>query len=339
MDIGLVKRCAAAGVAAVALSVSVSAPAAASPAPGAATCSYQVTPVAVPPGAERQRVDVVATDGAGNYSGTEIVGSSGAYRLVLWHGDDPETVEPPKGFDSVAPRSQNRSGTVLVNAVSVADRKRQIFLYRDGNYEPLAIPDGFVDPRGVAINDLGEIVATANPVGGTGSVVIAWLSHAAGPVIIAPPELPYASAVDIDQDGTIMLGDGYSAYLWRAGKLTALPPSPEVPVLSRGISAGRAVGTILDAKGPKGVVWTGNIPELLEGGGAAESINRHGLIAGRARAWDGPPVVWQGTRLAAELPLPAGSTSARADLVSDDGTVFGNADAGAGPVHWRCAVR
>jgi hypothetical protein len=249
----------------------------------------------------------------------------------------PREIALPAGFDSAVPAGQNRSGTVLVNATAVtAPAAHQIFLYRAGTYEPLRLPAPYRDARGVAINDRGDVVATASVPGGTGSVVLLWSVLAAGPRVIAPPELPWASAVDLDEDGTVFLGEGYSAYLWRSGTLTALPPSPGTPVLTRAISAGNAVGTVLDPAGPRAVLWSHDTPRLLDGGGAAESINRHGTIAGRAGAWDGPPAVWQGTGLVTKLPLPEAATSASADLIGDDGTVFGKGDGGTGPVLWHC---
>lgn len=333
----LFKRTTAAGLAALALAVVPAAPAAANPAPATAACTWRAEPVRVPPFAEPRSYYVDATDGEGNFSGRTFVGQS-AYGVVLWEHGEPRELDLPAGFDSAVPAGQTRSGTVLVNAASFSTTPatHQIFLYRDGTYEPLRLPAGYRDVRADAINDRGDVVATASVPGGTGSVVLLWSVLAAGPRVIAPPELPYASAVDIDEDGTILLGDGYSAYLWRSGTLTPQPPSPGTPVLTREISNGNAVGTVLDAAGPKAVVWSQDTPHLLDGGGAAESVNRHGTIAGRVGAWDGPPAVWQGTSLVTKLPLPEGATSASADLISDDGTVFGRGDGDTGPVLWRC---
>jgi hypothetical protein len=331
----LVKRITAAGLAVLALAVVTAAPAGADPAPAA--CTWRAEPVPVPPFAEPSSYYVDATDGEGNFAGRTFVSQS-AFGVVLWEHGEPRQLDLPTGFDSAVPAGQTRSGTVLVNATSfdTTPATHQIFLYRNGTYEPLRLPAGYRDARADAINDRGDVVATASVPGGTGSVVILWSVLAAGPRVIAPPELPYASAVDIDEDGTVLLSGGYSAYLWRSGTLTPQPPSPGTPVLAREISGGTAVGAVLDAAGPKAVLWSQDTPHLLEGGGTAESVNRQGTIAGRVGAWDGPPAVWQGTSLVTKLPLPEGATSASADLIGDDGTVFGRGDGDTGPVLWRC---
>ncbi|SEF26454.1 hypothetical protein SAMN05421837_103326 [Amycolatopsis pretoriensis] len=331
----LFKRTTAAGLAGLALAVVPAVPAAADPAPPGASCTWRAEPVPVPPFAEPRSYYVDATDGEGNFSGRTFVGQS-AFGVVLWEHGEPRQLDLPEGFDSAVPAGQTRSGTVLVNATSFATTPatQQIFLYRNGTYEPVRLPAGYRNARADAINDRGDVVATASVPGG--SVVILWSVLAAGPIVISPPELPWASAVDIDEDGTILLGDGYSAYLWRSGTLTPQPPSPGTPVLTREISNGTAVGTVLDPAGPKAVLWSQDAPHLLDGGGEAESVNHHGTIAGRLGAWDGPPAVWQGTSLVAKLPLPAGAASASADLIGDDGTVFGRGDGDTGPVRWRC---
>jgi hypothetical protein len=329
----LVKRITAAGLAVLALAVVTAAPAGADPAPAA--CTWRAEPVPVPPFAEPSSYYVDATDGEGNFAGRTYVDQS-AFGVVLWEHGEPRQLDLPAGFDSAVPAGQTRSGTVLVNAWSfrTTPATSQIFLYRNGTYEPLRLPAGYRDVTANAINDRGDVVATASFPGG--SVVILWSVLAAGPRVIAPPELPYASAVDIDEDGTVLLSGGYSAYLWRSGTLTPQPPSPGTPVLAREISGGTAVGAVLDVAGPKAVLWSQDTPHLLEGGGAAESVNRHGTIAGRVGAWDGPPAVWQGTGLVTKLPLPEGASSASADLIGDDGTVFGRGDGDTGPVLWRC---
>lgn len=330
----LLRRMTVAGFAGLVLSALPAAPAVALPSPESASCSWQATLIAVPPGAERRSVTVTATDGAGTYVGyrTHV---DRVHRLVRWQGDEPEEIALPKGVESVMPADVNRSGTVLLTGYS-SGLPDGILLYRKGKYEPLPIPAPYERPRAVAINDRGDIVAMAEKPGSTGYVVIAWFAYGSGPLVISPPELPWAFPVDIDQDGTILISGGYSAYLWRSGELSPLPPSPDVPVITRALSEGRAVGTIIGEKS-QAVLWYLGTPHLLEGGGNAEDINRHGLIAGGVGEWNGPPAVWQGTRLLAKLPLPQDATSARPGIVSDDGTIVGSAEPDVGPVRWRCA--
>ncbi|WP_410657213.1 hypothetical protein [Amycolatopsis sp. lyj-112] len=322
-----------AGFAGLVFSALPATPAIALPAPESASCSWQATPIAVPPGAERRLVSVDTTDGAGSYFGHRAYGS-GKAGLLRWQGDQPEEVALPKGSDSAMPADQNRSGTALINA-TVDGIRNEVFLYRKGKYETLPVPAPYEKPRAVAINDRGDVVAMAEKPDSTGYVVIAWFAYGSGPLVISPPELPWASPVDIDQDGTILISGGYSAYLWRSGELSPLPPSPDVPVVTRALSKGRAVGTIIGEKA-QAVLWHLGSPHLLEGGGEAEDINRHGLIAGSAGDWNGPPAVWRGTRLLAKLPLPQDATSAYPAIASDDGTIVGSAEPDIGPVRWRC---
>jgi uncharacterized membrane protein len=301
-----------------------------------AACAWQVTPVTTPSGSKPANVVVTGTDGHGDYSGYELLGGQDT-RFILWNQGQPE-IQPSAG-DTTLPVDQNSSGTVLLTAF--VNGQRQIFTFDgshtgSGAFTPVRLPAGYDSASATAINDRGDIVGSARRTADRHSVAILWstLSTGSGPTVIDSPDDTWTGAVDVDEDGTVLLGGGYKVLLWKNGQVTPLSLTPSIP---RALRGGTAVGLDLRADGTHGILWNGpKDPRYLDASTTAEDINAHGLIAGENTA--GTAAAWQGTQSLGALPLPPRATSATAGVVGDDGTILGAAG-DAGPVAWRCAVR
>jgi uncharacterized membrane protein len=298
-----------------------------------AACAWQVTPVAAPPGSDPAYVVVTGTDGHGDYSGYERFDGRDT-RFLLWHQGKPE-VQPSPGV-STYPVDQNSSGKVLLT--SLVNGQRQIFTFDGGHtgtgaFTPIPLPAGYDSASAEAINDRGDIVGSARRTADSHSVAILWpaLSTGNGPTVIDSPDYDWTAAVDVDEDGTVLLGGGYKVLLWKDGEVTPLLLTPSIP---RALRGGTAVGLDLRPDASHGILWNGpKDPRHLDASSTAEDVNAHGLIAGKNTA--GAAAAWQGTRSLGALPLPPRATSATATIVGDDGTILGAAG-NAGPVAWRC---
>jgi hypothetical protein len=301
-----------------------------------AACAWQVAPVTAPSGSKPGNLAVTGTDGHGDYSGYELLGGQDT-RFILWHQGQPE-IQPSPGA-STQSVDQNSSGTVLLTAL--VDGRRQIFTFDGrhtgtGTFTPVPLPAGYDSASAAAINDRGDIVGGARRTADRHSVAVLWstLSTGSGPTVIESPDDSWTGAVDVDEDGTVLLGGGYKVLLWKNGQVTPLSLTPSIP---RALRAGTAVGLDLREDGTHGILWNGpKDPRYLDASSSAEDINAHGLIAGKNTA--GTAAAWQGTQSLGALPLPPGATSATATVVGDDGTILGSAGE-AGPVAWRCAPR
>jgi hypothetical protein len=309
----------------------------------ATECEWQVTVVARPD-VDPDSVVVTGTDSRGNYSGH--VNTTPPYRqVVLWTNGEPRIMPPP---DNVGPAvlsvDENTAGTVLVQASTPTGTDSRVFTFSGGHtgagvYHELPQPEGHHNARVSAINDRGDVVGSARRIADDHSVAVWWPASGAAPVVIDSPDLSWTGAMDVDEDGTILLSNGYRILWWRDGEITSLH-DPTNPVIGRAVRGGRAIGTFLAAEPepPRGAVWTSPTEvRLLEGGGQAEDINAQGLVVGHLGAWRGPAAVWQDTRLVGTLPLPPEATSATVALIGDDDTIFGHAEPDVGPVRWHRA--
>ncbi len=321
---------------AVLLSAVLSAPvAAAEPAP----CAWQVAPVPTD-GWDAAGVFVTGSDGHGNYSGYARFGQD--TQLLLWtQGGEPESVEPPNDFGTrTQPVDENSAGTVLLET-STPEGYARPFRYVGGHtgagtFHALPTPEGHEQPEVSALNDRGDVVGTARRSADAHMVAVLWPAAGGAPVVIDSPEYHWTGATDIDEDGTVLLGGAYEAHLWRDGQVIPLP-EPAPPVIGRALRGGKAVGIALGPEAPRAVLW--NSPsdiQFLDGGGTAEDINQHGLIAGHLDTWNGPAAAWQDAQPLGRLPLPPGATAATLLRASDDNTIFGYAEPDIGPVRWTC---
>jgi uncharacterized membrane protein len=298
-----------------------------------AACAWQVTPVTTPAGSDPANVVVTGTDGHGDYSGYRRLGGQDT-QFVLWRKGEPEIQRSPGASTTTV--DQNSSGRVLLTAL--VDGQRQIFTYDgrltgNGAFTPVRPPAGYDSVSADAINDRGDIVGSARRTADRHSVAILWpaLSSGNGPTVIDSPDYDWTGAVDVDEDGTVLLGGGYKVLLWKDGVVTPLLLTPSIP---RALRGGIAVGLDLHPDRTYGILWNGpKDPRYLDASSTAEDVNAHGLIAGKDAA--GAAAAWQGTQSLGALPLPPKATSATATVVGDDGTILGAAG-NTGPVAWRC---
>ncbi|GAA2785864.1 hypothetical protein GCM10010452_12420 [Crossiella cryophila] len=317
------------------VSTGLAAPASAAAKPSPA-CTWQAQAVAAPAGLDPQYASVTGVDGLGGYSGY-YAPNSGDITLLRWTGGVPERLAPPAGVNWVFPRDENRAGTILVDGMNTATGARQVFtLSRAGAYHALPIPAGLTHASGAAINNRGDVVASARRSSDNRNVVVLWeaLSTGAGPRVLDVPEASHPTAEDVDEDGSVLVSGGYEVFVWRDGVTTRLP-EPAGAVVGRAISDGLVVGQGYAAPA-QSYVWDSRGGKVVypERGRTAEGINRDGLIAGERV--DGPAAVWQGSTFLAELPALDGRPG-RPQLVADDGSVFGETfEPGSVPVRWSC---
>jgi hypothetical protein len=94
------------------------------------------------------------------------------------------------------------------------------YTYSGGAYRKLPLIDGYTDTFAVAINQRGTVLGEAGP-RQEPAVTVVW-RPAAAPLVI-PDTVAGQTAVDIDDDGTILFNTDEGPYLLRAGTMSKLP--------------------------------------------------------------------------------------------------------------------
>ncbi|MFJ1768094.1 hypothetical protein ACIOD2_47795 [Amycolatopsis sp. NPDC088138] len=329
------RRAAALTFAALALGTAVTAPSAAA----AAACTWTAHKIVAPDGYLDTDVNIRGTDSHGNYSGDVDDRSVDMGKVVLWTGGKPRIPEALAPFVYPHVADENAAGTVLLDG-GLPSATRGVYLFSGGHLGPgtltrLPDPPGYRLESAVALNDRGDVLASATSLADGHRVSVLWAVLAAGPRII---DVPDRSGMDLDDDGTVLLGapDNKLGGLWRAGVVTPLT-GEDRPVLIRQIRNGVVVGTAIDSwPASRALAWHGPAdPRPLEQGGTAEATNKHGLIAGSLTNLIGPSAVWQDTKLLGLLPFPDGG-DADVYVVGDDGVIFGNTGGDHAALRWTC---
>lgn len=308
------------------------------------SCSWQA--MAMPPVEKVGEVHVSAASGTGNYSGRVLeVDPDGRaiVDMVLWNRDGSSgRVHPaPVGFKGTAPVDENRSGTILLDAERLDGTGSQEFTYSGGHegkgvYRALPTPEGFRYVRAEAINNRGDVLGDGSRIDGDGAPVV-WPGDGGPPVVITlPPDNRLAQAVDIDDDGTVLLYLSKGPHVWRNGQLTKLA-QPEgytfewADSIRNGLVAGHA-RTNDGLYTYQGFLWlTPSRVVPIKNSSIARGINKNGLIIGETTgSWT--EGVWLGTHLVSELP-----DAYALRLIADDNSILGESALGNNTVwRWRC---
>lgn len=290
---------------------------------------------------------VRGTDSHGGFAGNLVLG--GESQVVTWSGTQ-VTVHPlPDGLRSPGVADENSAGTVLGDAAD-ASFQRQAFLLENGKFRLLPHPADRPNVSAAALNERGDVVANAPGTNGEGPAVLLWRAEdREHPVVITG--LPYLSASDVDDDGSVLVDSFPDALLWRGGEFTRLTPPPDAGwVHGAAVRTGQVVGNFAtpDQTRGGGVQWrTPEDPVVLPGSGTAFGINRYGLVVGYGGVSTGqfsPLQVWLGTKANGTLPLPAGFAAGWAKAVGDDGVVAGTVATGepttnpGRPAVWRYSL-
>ncbi|GAA2785858.1 hypothetical protein [Crossiella cryophila] len=322
-------------LAAVALTAGLTGTAVAAPAD--APCTWQVTPVAGPPGIPASEFTVTGSNAQGGYSGYRRANVDDA-EFFRWVNGFAVRQPAAPGVTGAQPVDENNGGTVVLRGKDAQGERVLLTHSPADGYRVLPLPAGAKLQESAAVNDGGDVVAAIWQNGK--DFVLLWRAGASTPEVITPPGTGVPILVDIDEDGTVLLSGGRSnVHVWRAGVFTAMPGSTDA--MARSLNNGRVVGLRFNGQNPI-TAWqwelsTGVVSQPLRGG-AANGINRLNLIGGQLDNLDGPPAVWRGTRLLAELPLPPGATGGRVNVVGDDGVVHGKASTQPSiPVRWHCS--
>lgn len=207
-----------------------------------------------------------------------------------------------------------------------------------GTLTYLPSPAGYETDYATALNERGDVLSRGHSGKDGHTVSILWSTLAAGPIVI---DTSAGQGIDLDDDGTVLLYnfDNKPGSLWRHGRIIPLG-GPDYPLLLSAIRDGKVIGTQIESwPESQSVIWRSpSDARPLQDGGTAQAINAHGLIAGSRDTLTGPPAVWQGTTLLADLPLPDGvDDDSDVYVIGDDGTIFGRAY-GYGPLRWTCTM-
>ncbi|WP_156051886.1 hypothetical protein [Allokutzneria albata] len=291
----------------------------------AAACAWKPVPLPMPAGAVQ--ADATAADGVGGYVGTAEFAQSEQH-IVRWNGSTTTDYGRVAGTfpNGLTAREVNRGGVIVGNASyvysSVAFRSAGTTLAR------LPLPAGSTSSRANAINDRGDAVGWAVLPDRSRKAVL-WPADRPDTVVeLGGLPTGFVEAVDIDEDGTILVrhyNDQHNAtsYKWRDGVATALrAPSGVKSAEATGIAAGRVSGTFVyqDDSRRAGLWDAAATPQVLPQGNRAESVNRGGLVVGVIDA-GAVPILW---RNAAVETVVRTSESLYLGKVGEDGTVPGH---------------
>jgi hypothetical protein len=253
------------------------------------SCAPQL--LALPPGADSGRV--TNGDPSGRYLVGAVTGGGRAW-TVLWDHGTPQLLSPPiSEHDHLA---VNGAGTVAGSGSNLG------WVYRDGKYSTLLAPGG--KPAGRieidGINERGDIVGTAaeTPLERGKPVVWPGGDPAAGRYLAATANPGDAFVTDIDDDGTVIGGQGFSeqgehrrvALVWAPNghvKELSVPPewgpNQETTVIRHGWVGGGYADPLGQTGRKVGVGrWKDGVFEGLPMG-VVHGINARGWVAGLGR--------------------------------------------------------
>ncbi|MEU4251875.1 hypothetical protein AB0F15_31105 [Amycolatopsis sp. NPDC026612] len=330
--------------AAAACAVTLAQPAEAAEAPGLG--HWEAELLAMPDGFADAFAHVQGNDSHGGYAGDLWL--DGISHIVTWSQGRPTVHPQPDGYEAADVVDENSAGTILGDAKG--GFWSQPLVLDHGRYERLLVPGDWASLRAVALNERGDVLANAQPNSGDGVAVLWPAGDRAHPVVITGP--PYLSAVDIDDDGTVLMNASGKSYTWRDGVLQQLTaPQGAAYVHAAAIRKGQITGNFFgsDMLVNHGVRWRSPAqPEVLPSSSTTFGLNRFGLIVGDGPRPDptgplGPLSAWLAGRALGPLPL-AGYTEGHAKAVGDDGTIAGVVSDGAlsdagRPVVWRYSLR
>ncbi|WP_216215682.1 hypothetical protein [Amycolatopsis aidingensis] len=220
-------------------------------------CAWPMTPLPVPADAKHSSVASAA-------SGGWFVGSvtTSGTRQVRWHNGEMEVLGRALGQQTFLD-DINASGVAVGHTVAHGALDDPI-VYRDGAYARLPIPAGMRRVRPWAINNAGDIVGSGypHPVADYVSVVLWPATNPDTPLVINPDpaRYDYASPVDIDEQGRILIatddktdGDRPGGGVWHPdGTFREIPPlTPDGWYWFDGFRNGRIVGTASQRTAPR----------------------------------------------------------------------------------------
>jgi hypothetical protein len=179
------------------------------------------------------------------------------------------------------------------------------WVYRDGKFTGLRLPQGMTDIALTGINDAGDLVGTVVSADDTRFAAVVWpAGHPDRPRVLEVPDGQSSRAYSIAWDGTavgeVFDANGMAPYLWHAdgtGEHLPLPQewaTPQDAPWGRGNSGTAVVNLAGDWVGGWGVRWnirTGQADVIkgLQGPGTADV---YGRIYGESEDSGNQSVVW-----------------------------------------------
>ncbi|MEV0997028.1 hypothetical protein [Nonomuraea sp. NPDC050202] len=302
-------------------------------------CTWRMQALQAPAGATQHQVD--ATDHNGGYSGRAYFPDTG-WRIVYWKdGRVIDYGSTGHGTDRVV--GQNSSGTIAGTSVTGLWGASAIsFRIRDGRREILPpLPGAETSSRAIGITESGDVYGHATVWQGTSTVavVVRWPHDRPG-VVEPVPDMPAGmQVIDVDHDGTLLVGTDSTypwPHLWRDGRLTRLPEAPDMQHgYARVVADGLVAGSLrLGSEPNRPAYWDRNgQPHVLPQSALAAHINRNGLIVSSLTST--PFQVWRFGTLVGQLGDATSVTT-----IGDDDTIGGTTrgqNALPAAAVWRCA--
>lgn len=302
------------------------------------TCTWQRQVLTLPAGATQSKV--TGTDQAGGYSGSAYFDGSG-WRILYWkNGQVIDYGSSGFGNDEVV--GQNRRGTIAGTSLKGPwGAQRIAFRIRDGQRQILPqLAGAELRTRAIGVADNDDVYGNASVWKDQGYVTVAvrW-PHDRPDVVERVPGVPEGQGlVDVDHDGTLMVGSG--TYPWpqllRDGQITRLS---EPPNLQHGyatvITDGLVGGSLrVGSDSNRAAYWDRDgVPHWLPGNSEAVQLNKNGLIVAALTA--APYQIWRFGTLEAEID---DSEVYAVDTIGDDDSVGGTARQGGSLLAavWRC---
>ncbi|GAA2884552.1 hypothetical protein Acy02nite_17770 [Actinoplanes cyaneus] len=243
----------------------------------------------------------------------------------------------PSDFDLLRPLDTEPSSPSTVDiplAISAARRKRAI---RGATYTgAVTLTVAAVTVGGLMIRSPGPATTPAQPAATTTTTATAVKAPASCTIERLPvPDGARAALVfGADPTGKFFVGrsypkaGGYQAVIWHNGVAEEVPlPGDEEELLHDVNTSGTAVGwSYIGENTPMPFVFRDGKVTQLPGvsSGSAYAINRDGKIVGDDGAH---PLLWSSPSAGpTQLPVPAGTQTAIATDIDDDGTVIGTLD-------------
>ncbi|WP_091298195.1 hypothetical protein [Amycolatopsis xylanica] len=308
----------------------------------AANCAWTVRQLPKPSGTGDVLVQVTGADGHDGYAG--FGDRSG---VVTWSKGAMTVVGSPPGLSGATVTDMNGAGTIVGVALDEQARANRAYALKNGKFDLLPLPDGYSESHATAINARGDILGTVSDKATLRRVV--WRSGVPSVLDIGDRY----DAVDLDDDGTILLNHENGPALWVNGELRPLAtPDGLHGARATAIRGGKVVGYALPpveqtestpvADAPMegnahALYWDGSSPVELPNGTTAVGINSSGLIIGSTGTGTGPsqrPAVWRHSEATVDQLAMGERDYGYVTAVGDDNTVAGQVNRE--PAAWQC---
>lgn len=159
-----------------------------------------------------------------NWVSGEVTGTDDPQLVVLWDTEDGTATYLPTASGNADGQAVNPDGVVVG---ANWDGGGDPWVYRDGDVEPLPVPEGYPTARADAVSDTGDVYGIAEEDTGF-SVVVVWpADHPNQPEVLAAPGTTYFVPAGTAADGVVVATGDAGPYRWDADRVGRPLPLPE----------------------------------------------------------------------------------------------------------------